>query len=428
MAYALRDILPIRTRHGNVVINTFYPWMSLPHFSYDSLVLMTIVNLLTTGSVMMFIWNADRPGPGLTRIALGDLLIGVGLLLASLRNLTPVGVVALTASVAVFAGAISLLAGIRAFRGFRPLPTSVIAGASALYTCPLIYWFFVHHDASARVAFASVWMAIIVFLLMGAILGELPREDRRLYLFIGALYGLQAVSLLIRAAWAITHTMSPNFLVGSPADFTAMLTLNFVTTGCGFAVAIASSRKLYRDTRRLALRDPLTQLPNRRMLDERLVALREEHGRSRQVVALIYFDLDNFKGINDTFGHHGGDEVLQTVGQRLRAWTSTRDELAFPARLGGDEFVVVLERVRSRAVACALMENIARELEAGMMVDGESLFLGVSCGLALYPEDVKCVTELMDAADDSMYRAKREARQFAAFESQRFSSYPKPLV
>ncbi len=129
--------------------------MTLLHIGYDSLVLMTIVNLLTTGSVMIFIWNADRPGPGLTRVACGDLLIGSGLLVSALGNLIPGGSVTLISNLAIFAGAISFLTGVRAFRGFRTLRVPLIAAASAIYAGPLIYWLLIHDDMPVRIAFSS---------------------------------------------------------------------------------------------------------------------------------------------------------------------------------------------------------------------------------------------------------------------------------
>jgi diguanylate cyclase (GGDEF)-like protein len=396
--------------------------MSLPHLNYDSLVLMTIMNLFTTGCVMIFIWNADRPGPGLTRFAVGDLLIGAGLILAALTKAGPAGAIALAAALSIHAGAISMYSGLRAFRGFPPVPTPLLAGASAVYTCFVSYWFLIRHDPAARVAFISSWMAVILILMMVVMLAELPREDRRLYLFMAALFGLHAMTMAIRSAWAITHRTSTDFFDGSPANFTAMLTLNFVVTGCGIATAIASSRKLYHDTRRLALHDPLTHLPNRRMLEQRLAEVRRTRYGVWPPVALIYLDLDNFKTINDTFGHHGGDKVLQVFAERLR---SREQEGRFPARLGGDEFVILAEGVRSRAEASALMERIVRDLQEQMTIDGQTVSVAVSCGLALYPEDAKCLTELMKAADRSMYRAKRGERAFGAFPDTRLEGYPK---
>ncbi len=201
--------------------------------------------------------------------------------------------------------------------------------------------------------------------------------------------------------------------------------MNFVTQGCCFAISIASSRKLYHNTRTLALLDPLTQLANRRMIDERIEKLSRPQSGSEPHVALIYFDLDDFKVINDTLGHHAGDEALVIVGDRLRSNSGAH---AFPARLGGDEFVMLLEGVRSRGAAFSFMESMVQIIESEMTVSGHKVSLSVSCGMALYPGDVSSVSDLMRAADDSMYQAKRSPRQFDTFPARQFDTYPKPLA
>jgi diguanylate cyclase (GGDEF)-like protein len=392
--------------------------MSLAHFNYDSLFIMTIMNLLTTGSIMLFVWNADRPGPGLSRIAIGDLMIGAGLAISLMRGFLPGGSLVLFSGVALFVGELLLLSGVVAFRGFARLPLPLYSVCAALYISAYSYWIFAHDDISARTALSSLCMAAIAIVLAAYMIAGMPKEDRRLYVFMAALYILQSIAMLIRAAWAIRHGVRDDMLEGSPPDFTSMFMLNFVTTGCGFAAAIASSRRLYHTTRALALRDPLTQLPNRRMLDERLSALRLRCESERLIIALIYLDLDNFKSINDTYGHRGGDEVLRIFAQRLR---STSEPRAFSARMGGDEFVVLMETVESRAAAVAFMELLVGSVQKEILLNDQKLSLAVSCGLALYPEDVPTVTELMPAADDHMYRAKRVSR-FAAFPPARFNT------
>jgi diguanylate cyclase (GGDEF)-like protein len=368
---------------------------------------------------MMFIWNADRPGPGLIRIASGDLLIGSGLLVPVFRSYLPGSAIDFVSGLLIFAGAISILTGVCMFRGFRPLTKSFLALVSAAYFGVFAYWLFVSNDPPARAALSSVALAVISISLAVAMARDLPPEDRRLYVFSAFIFGLHSFSLLVRAAWAVAHHGAGTLQPGSPADFTVMLSLNFVTKGCCFAIAIASSRKLYHNTRILALIDPLTQLANRRSLDDRLAKPRPHSPDHASSVALIYLDLDNFKAINDTFGHLAGDEALRIVSKRLQA---TPGMPSFPARLGGDEFVLLLEDVRSRSAASSFMETVVRSVESEMTVSGQRVSLTVSCGIALYPDDVANVSDLMRAADDSMYRAKRSPRQFNPFPSPQFDS------
>jgi diguanylate cyclase (GGDEF)-like protein len=368
---------------------------------------MTIVNLLTTGSVMMFIWNVDRPGPGLKQMALGDLLIGFGLLTLSLKNIVPAGMVLLLSNLAIVAGAMSMWNGVRAFRGI-PSVSGVISGGTILaYGAMMSYWIFADNNYSLRIAFGSIVAGVICVFMMSAMFTATPREDRQLYYFSGTLFGLHAISLVTRALWALTHSHDPSLLTGTAADVSAIFTLNFVITGCCLAVATASSRKLYHSTRKLALHDPLTQLPNRRMFEDRLDELASLE--VRPFVALIYLDLDNFKVVNENFGHRGGDQALRIVGERMLA---QKPDNGFPARLGGDEFVILVEQPKSRTEVLATMTALIGAVKKEMVISEKSISLEVSGGIALFPEDAASLAELLDIADRSMYRAKRRHRQF----------------
>jgi diguanylate cyclase (GGDEF)-like protein len=401
--------------------------MNLPHISYDSLVLMTIVNLLTTGLVMLFIWNADRPGPGLNEIALGSILIGCGLLIAGLRNIFPLESVIPLSNFSVFAGALLKLNGVRLFRGFGPLPPWFNVAASLVYATPFLYFTFVHDNMAARVLVSSLGLCVIVVMSCVSVLIDLPREDRRLYFFSATLLGFHAFSLAVRVCWAATHRMEGAYQTGSPADFTAFFTMNFAITGCCLAIATASSRKLYHSTRKLALHDPLTKLPNRRMFEDRMAELCSSGTRAN--IALIYIDLDNFKFINETFGHAGGDHVLQVVGERLM---NRFVGACLPARVGGDEFVILLESVQSRADAFNVLEKVIEAVQAEVTMGHKNVRLEASSGLALFPEDVTCLADLTDMADRRMYRAKRAPRPFAPFAGQiseaRLKTSPKSLA
>ena len=159
--------------------------------------------------------------------------------------------------------------------------------------------------------------------------------------------------------------------------------------------------------RRLAYYDPLTRLPNRRLLEDRLkLAIRHAH-RQQQGLAVIFIDLDHFKQVNDTLGHAVGDELLFQVAQRLQSRLREDDTLA---RLGGDEFLALLPELNSleevTLVARRLIDAIAQPFE----VLGNTFRMGCSLGISLYPEDGTSADALVRSADTAMYRAKREGR------------------
>ena len=157
----------------------------------------------------------------------------------------------------------------------------------------------------------------------------------------------------------------------------------------------------------LANFDPLTGLPNRQLFMDRLDQALAAANRSNQKLALLYLDLDGFKQINDYYGHHMGDKVLQRAARIFQRSVRETDTVG---RLGGDEFVVLLQSVGDRSGA----ESVARKIkEAFSQLAGEindmhkgMPILGTSVGIAVYPEDGSTAAELLKAADQSMYRDK----------------------
>jgi diguanylate cyclase (GGDEF)-like protein len=157
-------------------------------------------------------------------------------------------------------------------------------------------------------------------------------------------------------------------------------------------------------SRRLALHDALTGLPNRVLFADRTRRAIANAGEAPVVVMLI--DLDRFKDINDTLGHHYGDEVLRQMSGRLTELLDPRDTVA---RLGGDEFAVLLRSARTAAEGMTVANAIRRALAQPFSAEGVSLELGGSVGVAVHPEDGDDVETLMQRADVAMYQAKEGA-------------------
>lgn len=159
--------------------------------------------------------------------------------------------------------------------------------------------------------------------------------------------------------------------------------------------------------RHLARHDVLTGLPNRawieEQLNERLYQLPLNDGK----LALILLDLDRFKMINDTYGHHTGDDLIVEIGQRLSALLPAQDAVG---RLGGDEFVVMVNDVESEQQVAELCQQIITRLAEPMTLRGHTLWVGVSIGVALSPRHSLDRLELMRKADISLYAAKAEGR------------------
>jgi diguanylate cyclase (GGDEF)-like protein len=156
----------------------------------------------------------------------------------------------------------------------------------------------------------------------------------------------------------------------------------------------------------LAHHDPLTGLPNRLLFDDRLQNAIEQATRNDQRCLLLFLDLDGFKVINDTLGHSVGDELLSTVGERLRSVLRSSDTIA---RLGGDEFVI-LAGSANPAYTTQLAQKILDQLRVPVPVSGKLLLVTGSIGIAVFPDNGTDSQQLMRAADMAMYTAKSEGR------------------
>jgi diguanylate cyclase (GGDEF)-like protein/PAS domain S-box-containing protein len=161
-----------------------------------------------------------------------------------------------------------------------------------------------------------------------------------------------------------------------------------------------------------ALHDPLTDLANRHLFFDRLHQAMLSGQRDRKLVALVMFDLDGFKGVNDAHGHLVGDQLLKQVALRLQAPLRATDTAA---RIGGDEFAWILSRIAAPAAAERLVQRLIRPLRRSYAVRRRTMRLGISVGVALFPNDGRDVDTLIRNADSAMYSAKRKGGGISLF-------------
>jgi diguanylate cyclase (GGDEF)-like protein/PAS domain S-box-containing protein len=157
----------------------------------------------------------------------------------------------------------------------------------------------------------------------------------------------------------------------------------------------------------LAYHDPLTDLPNRLLLADRMRTALSRAERTGTSVALLYLDLDNFKHVNDTLGHEQGDRLLSAIAARLTTYVRGEDSVA---RLGGDEFVIILEDVSDPAQPARLAEKVLAAVSEPLQLGGFELRMRASIGISMGPAHGATSEELLKAADAAMYRAKRGGR------------------
>ncbi|MGW6601428.1 putative bifunctional diguanylate cyclase/phosphodiesterase [Streptomyces sp. NPDC055036] len=189
-------------------------------------------------------------------------------------------------------------------------------------------------------------------------------------------------------------------------------------------IALDSTLWIARARAEEQLRDPLTKLPNRQWLLERTWAALEEAEGLGARAGLVLIDLDRFRSVNDTLGHLAGDRLLLQIADRLR--------LALPrgaeaARLGGDEFAVLLPTCDSTTSAQRVARHLVAELSSPLDLDGLTLVLEASAGVAVYPEHAMDAEGLLRRADVAMYQAKRDRTGVEVYESKRDSNTPDRL-
>ncbi|MDP2787843.1 MAG: EAL domain-containing protein [Pseudomonadota bacterium] len=180
-----------------------------------------------------------------------------------------------------------------------------------------------------------------------------------------------------------------------------------VTRYVGLFSDITERKREEDHIRRLAHFDALTGLPNRILFGDRLRRMLSTLERRSGQMALLYLDLDRFKPVNDQYGHAFGDKVLIEVAKRMSACMRASDTLS---RRGGDEFVALLESPDPKAAAALVSRKLIDAVAQPMLIDGHAIDVGVSIGVAIYPNDSDDAEGLLEAADNALYTAKQNGR------------------
>lgn len=174
--------------------------------------------------------------------------------------------------------------------------------------------------------------------------------------------------------------------------------------------SLAESREEEKRSRQLALHDAATGLPNRNLFDDRLIQAISLAERNHWMLAVMFFDLNRFKRINDDHGHAAGDAVLQEVASRLLEHARDEDTVC---RNGGDEFLYLLVNPQGQENVERIARNILANIARPMTINGLDLTVGVSIGIALFPQAAATGAELIAHADAAMYSAKRSGLGYA---------------
>ncbi|MCA1032245.1 EAL domain-containing protein [Bacillus timonensis] len=177
--------------------------------------------------------------------------------------------------------------------------------------------------------------------------------------------------------------------------------------------------QLFDQLHRLSFYDYLTDLPNRRSSSNHLTQILKRASEKKEKVAVIYLDLDRFKNINDSLGHHTGDELLKIVAKRLIRIVADK---GIVARLGGDEFTIILSNIESMDEVKQVAESISVSFSEPLIVADYDLFVTSSMGISIFPNDGQTAETLFMNADVAMYRAKEQGRNKYQFYNSNMNS------
>ncbi len=184
--------------------------------------------------------------------------------------------------------------------------------------------------------------------------------------------------------------------------------LLFVAAGSWIIALGVTKRHIYQaQLKEMALYDPLTELPNRRLFFDRLSMILEVSRRNKQMFGIVYMDLDGFKNVNDSLGHEAGDELLCKIAQLLNVTFRKSDTIA---RLGGDEFAIIIGELDSAKEAETVAEKLLSTLAKSNQFTAGNVNVGASIGISLFPVDSDEAEELVRLADKSMYISKRKGK------------------
>lgn len=286
----------------------------------------------------------------------------------------------------------------------------------------------------SRIIALNILLTIYAFAFAGACLffGGTGSPTYHLLIMVPAMAGLVG-SIALSVAWGtlvLVFWMAVLLLERSGFTFLQIIApenhnLAMMLSYSAMAIALVSIIIIYAEMnkalrhslqvsnaelRHLSTHDQLTRLPNRRFYEERIGIALKRAADQNSLTALLFLDLNNFKDINDTYGHGAGDRLLATVAKRIE---NTLRETDLVARLGGDEFAAVLEDVRSPEEVMRIAHKLSEAIEQPFSVRQHPLTFSASIGVAIYPIDGRQQHELEEKADKAMYLAKKRGLSVA---------------
>lgn len=368
---------------------------------------MTQITLFVVSLSTLLAWKINRPVEGMRLFSLGLLGFCAGSLVGLAHHAIPSGILVILANALIVAGLVGGLQGVRQLRQFPVYSPRGIALFMLPVMAGVIYFTSIHVSYGGRVIVVSTAIALLTMDASFSMIRGVPAEDRALYWPTGFAFVFATLFVLIRIAAAFLGYYDHDNPSMTPIEIPMTICANLAYVACGFGMLLVANAKLRHAAEEMASFDPLTGLPNRRVLLDRLLEAEQRAMHNGWQLGVIYLDLDDFKAVNDTYGHQVGDELLKSVSAAMTPMLGPGDCLA---RLGGDEFVVVVEDVEGREELNILAQRLKSAVEGRRVPVSGGGHIKTSCGVGLFPDDGESAHDVMREADSAMYRAKRHSR------------------
>lgn len=368
------------------------------------------------GLGLIFFYRAQPRFRGLNLIGLGNLFLGLGFTLITIRYYVPTLFSIIVANLAIVSAFALIFTGVLRFRNLaRKLGwTNVIL--LVLFLPVMAYFTYVESSVSARIQLVSGVLAIQSLLCASIIMYGVEKALHNASLFTAFPFLGFACFLVFRSIWAAGEIIPENsFLSAGVVHGLAFVSVSLVITMSSFGFMWIASSRLQSELRDQARIDPLTKVYNRRALEELGASELSRSTRHSLAVSVIILDIDHFKSVNDTHGHLVGDRVIASVAAVL---TTNLRQHDIAARYGGEEFVLLLPST-SLDNASDMAEKLRGNIEQQVFnVELTPLKITASFGVATRQSDDEGWEEFFSRADKALYRAKRSGRNRVESDSQ----------
>ncbi len=369
-----------------------------------TLMLLYLVTNVINAGAMAVIWRQNRGRfEGLSCWFSGMALQAAGSLLTIFAGIIPNLISMTLANTIILSGAIIVLNGLGLFTGKKMsqvlnfILLAIFAGLS-------VYFNTVNPDIIARSIVISVMIIIYTFQSSWLLLKRVDPDMRAITRIAGIIFAVYAAFNLARIISIIIFPPPGNYIYEGGAVMAASMTGYIILNICvTISLILMVSMRLQQELLQAATHDELTGLPNRRIFYDRFGVAMAFAQRNSRRFALMSLDLDKFKAVNDTLGHNFGDKLLTAIAARLSGSVRKSDTVA---RLGGDEFVILMSEIEDRDAAGKAAENVMGYFRKPFIIDGHSLDVTISIGVAVFPDDGSDMEEMMKASDHSLYAAK----------------------